>query len=134
VTVAVDLFARYLRAGRLYGVGDEFWQAACDDLDDRELRRLARELGTNLPRRWATSRNGHREATPEAGLSVDISRSQPTGREAVSTPQNGSQLISARCAECGGQVAYLTRTGVCRRCQWRLSKRRRRVRDRSPAG
>jgi hypothetical protein len=125
VTVA-DPFARYLRAGRLYGVGDEFWAAAADDLDARELGRLARELEVNIPRKWSTRRNGRRERAPEAGLSVDISRSRPMGRAAASVDTNG-------CRECGEQIAYLSRTGLCRRCQWRLSKRCRRARNRSSA-
>jgi hypothetical protein len=126
VTVA-DTFARYLRAGRLYGTCDEFWQAAASDLGPHGLGRLARELGVNLPPKWSTSRNGHREPAPDAGLSVEISRSRPTGRGVISTPQNGSHALAVGCVECGGQVAYLTRTGVCRRCQWRLSKRRRKT-------
>jgi hypothetical protein len=125
-SVGVTL-GRYLRAGRLYGVCDEFWQAAADDLDARRCRRLARELGVKFPEKWATRRNGHREAAPDAGLSVENLRSRPTGQGAASADTNG-------CQECSGQVAYLSRTGVCRRCQWRLSKRRRGRDDGSRAG
>jgi hypothetical protein len=123
---AVDPFACYLRAGRLYGVCDEFWQAAADDLDGRQLARLARDLGTAIPRKWSTSRNDHREPAPDAGLAADKSRSRPTGRGTASADTTG-------CQECGAQVAYLTRTGVCRRCQNRLAQRRRRARNGNPA-
>jgi ribosomal protein S14 len=130
VTVADPLFASYLRHGRVYGVGDEFWAAAADDLDARELRGLARELEVNFPEKWSTRRNGHREPAPEAGSSADISRKRPMGR---GTPNAGLSVDTNGCQECGGQVAYLTRTGLCRRCQSRLAQRRRRARNGSSA-
>lgn len=122
-----SVFDGYLRHGRHFGVGVAFWEVAAIDLDRAELARLARDLGAKLPSKWATTENGHRNPALQAGLSVDKLQSGPITRPAMSTLQKGRNARVSECGECGGPVAYLTRTGLCRRCQSRLSKRRRRA-------
>jgi hypothetical protein len=67
-----------------------------------------------------------------AGTNVDIWRSGPTGRIPASVDKATLELAdlrNRRCSECGVErVARLSRTGVCRRCQWSLGQRRSRAR------
>jgi ribosomal protein S14 len=119
----MSMLEGYLRHGRHYGVDAEFWQAAATDLDGLDLRALARDLGVKLPDKWAADPDGRFGPLP-CGRSGRSDRPRPLTPDAASVDTNG-------CQECGGPVALLSRTGICRRCQWRLGQRHSRSR-RSP--
>lgn len=115
----MSMLEGYLRHGRRYGIDAEFWQAAAGDLDGFDLRALARALGVKLPDKWATDPEGRfwPSTRRRSGRSA---RPRPVTPDAGSVDTNG-------CQECGGPVALLSRTGICRRCQWRLGQRRSRA-------
>jgi hypothetical protein len=128
-------FESFIQHGRRYGVDAEFWQTAAAELGRGELRRLARGLDVQLPRKLVEVEDMPREPASGAGSGVDIRDSGPTGRTRASVDRSGLDEVRNRlCSECGlNPVALLSRTGICRRCQLRLGQRRSRARRSSGA-
>ena len=118
-----DIVPAYLRHGRLYGVGPEFWEAAASELDQRELQRLAAELDARLPSMWAIPPNRPSEPASQAGLAANKSRTQPVApTEPVSSTQR-----SRLCGDCGKALPPMNTSGLCRGCYQRQLMRTRRA-------
>lgn len=119
-------FERYLRHGQRYGADDEFWKAASSaGLAVRELRRLAAELGTKLPKRWSAPQNGGPDPASQAGLTANKSAIRPVGPGDVLAPVEAR--FGRRCSSCDGGLGAMNTSGLCRRCYQRELMRRRRA-------
>jgi len=118
-------FEKYVRHGRRFGVDDEFWTAAADDLGRSALRRLAAELDVKLSSKWATARNHPCGPALQAGLTVDKSRPGLTGRPIESVDSEAARRHS--CGSCNKPLGMMNTSGLCRLCYQRDHVRRRRA-------
>jgi hypothetical protein len=111
---------RYLTHARRFGISEELLDAAKAELTGDGLEALVADLRAGSRKAGDTTSLRLVEGWSKARLAT------PDGRENGSSDER--RPMGRVCSECGHQpVAYGSRTGVCRRCQYRLSKRRRRA-------